>query len=259
MYGKTNDQVFLEEERENELDEVIDDGLTKENAHENVATATVAEAGQQTVQSIKSGEDLIEAIALWQSETDLENAWIEGGRKGPAPTPHVLIQYNDIPEKDAYLLKAFKRVSAAQLDQALSLLPFALLPSLCAILNKWAERGWESALTLKISTRLLDLFYRQVRSDAKLIRSLTTLQTKMTNALQRDREMIGFNLSALSMLRRMWASAHEQTFTIEEMDIKSQMAGKEVKTGHTIGAKKRKSKKRGQLITDQVVVDSAAS
>ena len=54
MYGKTNDQVFLEEERENELDEVIDDGLTKENAHESVTTATDAEAGEQTVQSIKS-------------------------------------------------------------------------------------------------------------------------------------------------------------------------------------------------------------
>lgn len=250
MYGKTNDQVFLEEERENELDEVIDDGLTKQHAHEEVTTATVAEAGQQTVQSIKSGEDLIEAIALWQSETDAEKEWLAGGQRGPAPTPHVLIQYSDEGEKDAYLLKAFKRVSAAQLDQALTLLPFALVPSLCAILNQWAERGWESALTLKVATRLLDLFYRQVRSDGHLIRQLTTLQHRMTDALQRDREMIGFNLSALAMLRRMWATSHETTFSIEEVDAKAQLAGQQVRTGHTIGAKKRKNKKRGQLITD---------
>jgi len=67
LWEQTEEQVFLDEERENELDALFESSLEKESGVEKNEKESDL-AGKKTLETIKSGEQLIEAIELCIAE-----------------------------------------------------------------------------------------------------------------------------------------------------------------------------------------------
>lgn len=151
VWRRTDEQVFLAEERENELEQLFEAGLEKQQqaveAEEEEAEALGVEgsgvgeagaAGRKTLDSVKGAERLLEALQVLSDEDERRREWEQAVRqwqsrveaakasgtlppKQPVLVPNMLLLGLD---EGAYLLKALSSIRAAEVEQALLLLPF---------------------------------------------------------------------------------------------------------------------------------------
>lgn len=152
--------MFLEEERERELEILyetgIADNLNREDAPigsgvvdaDGAPTVTtngeVASVSKQTTETLMAGERLMEALELADNEIAVFREYEEAKAKGglseqiaPPPRNQVLAAYDLEPEE--YILRVVERVSGTALYDALLVLPFGKVVSLMRYLNHWAR------------------------------------------------------------------------------------------------------------------------
>jgi len=88
VWNKTDEQLFIEEEREKELEEMYENleldqadrtdmpiGSGVEDANGNfpkIEEEEVGTATKKTIDSLKAGEKILEAIEIWESEMDAQ-------------------------------------------------------------------------------------------------------------------------------------------------------------------------------------------
>ena len=147
-------QLFLEEERERELEKLYDtgvaDSLNRDDAtlpgqpHVEVETTGV---NKQTTETLMAGERIMEAIDLSDGEQAVFKEYEEQKARmtsdealklEPPPRNPVLAAYDLEPE--AYVLRVVEKVQSTALQDALLVLPFAKVISLMGYLNVWAQR-----------------------------------------------------------------------------------------------------------------------
>jgi U3 small nucleolar RNA-associated protein 12 len=139
LWRRTEEQVFLEEEREAETDALLEAGLEKQQhtaeAEEEEAAALglegaadAAAAGRRTLETVKGAERILEALRVLDDEADRVAEHVQAvelnearGKAPPVLVPNMLLLGLDA---GGYLLKALTSVRAAELEQALLLLPF---------------------------------------------------------------------------------------------------------------------------------------
>lgn len=153
-------QLFLEEERELELEKLyesgIADAMNKAEAPSqrgiaglvNVSSETEVEAvTKQTTQTLMAGERIMEALDLADKEQETFRDYEEtmarlsetdALRMQPPARNPVLVAYDLDPE--AYVLSVVVRVHSAALQDALLVLPFNKVVSLMFYLNIWAQK-----------------------------------------------------------------------------------------------------------------------
>lgn len=151
-------QLFLEEERERDLELLyetgIADSLNREDApigsgvEGAAAQAEGAEATavvKQTAETLMAGERIMEAIDLADGEIaafrEYEDAKAKGGiseQVAPPPRNQILAAYDLEPEE--YVLRVVERITGTALYDALLVLPFGKVVSLMQYLNHWAQR-----------------------------------------------------------------------------------------------------------------------
>lgn len=148
-------QLFLEEERERELEALYDAGITEslnrielpvgDQATGNMAEVTVV--AKQTIETLTSGERIIEALDLADTERAAMKEYEESKAKlsendalrlqPPARNP--VLAAHDL-EPDEYVLRVIERIPSTTLQDALLVLPFDKVVSLMNYLNLWAEK-----------------------------------------------------------------------------------------------------------------------
>jgi len=152
-------QLFLEEERERELEALYETGIVDSLSHADRAIGTnsghqdtmshveVSSVTKQTAETLMAGERIMEAIDLADNERSLFQAYrddmarlSEGDamRLQPPPRNPVLAAY-DI-EPDEYVLRVVEKVQSTALHDALLVLPFGKVVSLMYYLNIWAQK-----------------------------------------------------------------------------------------------------------------------
>ncbi|KAJ2753177.1 beta transducin, partial [Coemansia nantahalensis] len=142
VWDKTDEPLFLEEERERELEEMYDRGLEEGADHADGADAD--RAGKATLDTLKAGERIMEALDLADAERRKWADYAERQRTTPhlcppAPEPNPILQFEkSTPE--AHVLRAVERVRAAELDDALLVLSFSRVLSLLEYVDEWARR-----------------------------------------------------------------------------------------------------------------------
>ena len=144
-------QLFLEEEREHELEGIFENGLVDtlnhtgeaETAH---ASAEVTAVTKQTTETLMAGERIMEALdladgertALREYEEQVAHASnIKAATFQPPPRNPILAALDLEPE--AYVLRVIEKVSSTALHDALLVLPFAKVISLMHYLDTWAR------------------------------------------------------------------------------------------------------------------------
>lgn len=153
-------QLFLEEEREHELEQLYEAGVAETMNKEDVPIGSGAEDGfltttqsevmpvsKQTTETLMAGERIMEALDLADNERatfrEYEEAMAKLAQDDPLrlqpPPRNPVLAANDL-DPEAYVLRTVEKVQSAALHDALLVLPFGKIVSLMYYLTTWAQK-----------------------------------------------------------------------------------------------------------------------
>ncbi|KAJ2884968.1 beta transducin [Coemansia asiatica] len=240
IWDKTEEPLFLEEERERELEELYDRGLEEsldrdqttigngEGQGEGMEIEESQRAGKATMETLKAGERIMEALDLADEERRKWDEYEQRKRKMPhlnampPETNPILVYEKSTPE--AHVLRTIERVRAAELEDALLALPFTRVLSLMAYIDIWARRDWNTPLTCRVLFFVLKTYQNQIVATRTMRSRLDSIRKHLRAGVNQQRDQIGYNLAALASLRAEWeANATAEFF--DEKDIQKVLDG----------------------------------
>ncbi|CDK24176.1 unnamed protein product [Kuraishia capsulata CBS 1993] len=239
VWYQSDDEVFIEEEKEKEMDELYEDKLlqslegdepVKKNDDEEVEDE-VTRASRQTMETLKAGEKLMEALDLGSKEYDeFEQyerelkAFKLGKIKTMPDTPTrnpILAALNQKPE--VYILDVLLKIRPAQLDDSLVVLPFSYTLKLLKFIQVWTNDDNINRNITSLSSICRVLFFI-VRSNAMelinqkdedLKRQILSLKEQLRKQLSKSTNEIGFNVAGLKYMKTQWNLNHSVQFVDE--------------------------------------------
>ncbi|KAF9365558.1 hypothetical protein BGX34_009467 [Mortierella sp. NVP85] len=233
IWQKTEEQVFLEEEREQELDDLYEATLTAsfekagmvDNGEGNVGVPStsngdeLAAAGKQTMDTLKAGERIMEALELADQEIHAwkeYNAGVARGQRGlskPQRSP-LLISMRQTPEQHVWY--ALERIRPAELDEALLVLPFSAVTSLLNWLDVFVQREYNINLICRVLFFLIRSHHNQIVANRIMRPMLDSVRRNLRAGLQKQKDILGFNVAGLSYIRREYEANNTSDFFDEE-------------------------------------------
>ena len=164
IWEKLDDPLFLEEERERDLEKLYDANLAEtmnrnddrigigrgadvDDSGGAQEQAEVAQVTKQTTETLMAGEKIMEALDIADADLALLVEY-EAAKSGlseaqisalPAPARNPLLAMQGL-EAEAHVLQVIEKVSRTALQDALLVLPFNHVLSLMNYLNEWARR-----------------------------------------------------------------------------------------------------------------------
>ena len=203
VWQQTDEQIFLEEEREKELEELYEGTLTASLEPEpdnGESQSEVVPAGKQTVETLMAGEKIAEALEIGMADLQLMDEWtaLRATQPHAAPPPRnpIFLAHGNL-SAEAHVLAVMQKIPAAALQDALLVLPFEHVPSLFTFLARWAERGWHLPLTCRVLFFMLRTHHRQVIASKTMRPMLDAIRSRLRATLRRQKDEMGFNLAAL--------------------------------------------------------------
>lgn len=161
VWEKTEEPLFLEEERERELEQLYESNLPQADDFSLVVRkqgdaeqGDEGEAGEatdvrkQTLETLTAGERIIEALdlsvnerlAMRQYQEQVSKSADTSTRPNP-PTRHpILAMLGAEVSSEAYVLQTVQKVPSAALQDALLVLPFSKIGALVEHLDHWAAQ-----------------------------------------------------------------------------------------------------------------------
>lgn len=207
IWEQTDEPLFLEEEREKEMEEAYDNTLTASLEHEEDGEdgekAEAVDAGKQTTGTLMAGEKIMEALELGLEDLEVVRDW----RKVKAANPNaaapdrnpVYLALNNV-SAEQHVLNTVQKIPAAALQDALLVLPFSKLSALFTFLNIWADREWNVPLTCRVLFFILKTHHRQIVASKMMRPMLDSIRVSLRRVLARQKDEMGFNLSALQFI-----------------------------------------------------------
>ncbi|KAF9006480.1 WD-repeat-containing protein [Cyathus striatus] len=237
VWEKLDEPLFLEEEREKELEQLYENGIVDSlnrveapigsgaagGSGEAVEQVEATGISKQTTETLMAGERIMEALELADQEHETFREYEEAMfklseddamRLQPPPRNPVLAAY-DL-EPDAYVLRTIEKVPSTALQDALLVLPFGKVVSLMNYLNMWAQKEWNIVLVSRIMFFLLKTHHHQIVANRIMRTSLIPLRKNLRAALQRQKDVISYNLAALQFIRRRDEAERIASFYEEE-------------------------------------------
>ncbi|KAI9711391.1 MAG: hypothetical protein M1828_001936 [Chrysothrix sp. TS-e1954] len=218
IWSQTDEPLFLEEERERELEDAYDaniaEGLARDQADahaamidgQDEAMEAVVPATKQTGETLTSGERITEALNMCHEdliatrEYEAQRAANPTDPPGP-PQRHPVLSFKDA-SAEKHLLGVLESIAGPSLQDALLLLTFSTLPPLFDFLNIWLEKNMNVHLACKVCFFLLRVHHKQVVASRELRPVLSEMQGRLRDRLEGLKNMMGFNLAGLKILSR---------------------------------------------------------
>ena len=203
VWQQTDEQIFLEEEREKELEELYENTLTTSLDQEEETggeKSEVTAAGKQTVETLMAGEKIAEALEIGTADLDLMEEWRSAKMTQPnlalPQRSPVFMAYGNISAEE-HVLAVVQMIKAAALQDALLVLTFDKVTSFFTFLRIWAERQWNMPLTCRILFFMLKTHHRQIVASKTMRPMLDAIRVSLREALQQQKDEMGFNMAAL--------------------------------------------------------------
>lgn len=259
LWLATDDQVFLEEEREKEMDELYEntllESLEEDPTHNNNEEDDEKEDGEevskvtkQTMETLKAGEKLMEALdigtedvlATEDYELHLKNFQAKRIAAPPVkPTPNPILLALGINGQE-HVLNTVTKIRPAQLDDALLVLPFSYSLKLLKFIEIWTNKQNVTNNVVNISLICKILFF-VIRSNAKefihqkspeLKNQLATVKKQLREELSKTSNQLGYNIQGLKFTKQQWKLTHESEF-IDEAEQREYEDKKAIKRSFT--------------------------
>jgi U3 small nucleolar RNA-associated protein 12 len=206
VWDETEEQIFLEEEREKEIEELYESTLTgslekdPDAADEN---GEVGAASKQTTETLMAGERIAEALDMGMADLNLLKEYEEAKLVDPnAPRPQrnpVFLALGNI-SAEVHLMNVLQRIKASALHDALLVLPFASVPILFTFLNIFALRSMNIPLTCRILFFMLKTHHKQIVASRTMKAMLDSIRSNLRATLRRQKTEMGVNLAALKVV-----------------------------------------------------------
>mmetsp|Transcript_43175 Transcript_43175/g.76194 ORF Transcript_43175/g.76194 Transcript_43175/m.76194 type:complete len:221 (-) Transcript_43175:83-745(-) len=164
-------------------------------------------ASKRTIESVRSGERLMDAIEIAVSEEEAieehEKKNKKLDKKGQPrlkdrqPNPLMLGK-----SPLAYILFTLQQIRPAELEQALLVLSYTFAEPLISFLQRLLARGAEVELAARAAIFLLRTHQAQIIAHHSLVGELTALRWALRRRLEGQKDLLGTNLAGLAYLRR---------------------------------------------------------
>jgi U3 small nucleolar RNA-associated protein 12 len=153
IWSRTQEQVFLEEEREKEAEQLYEEGLVEglersKLDDEGDEAMEVTQAGKQTVESLNAGERIIEALELARDDHALMDDYAKQLKVRPktvAPTRNPILMALGGIAAEKHVITVVDKVNPASLHDALLVLPFEHVEILISFIAMWAAKVYISS------------------------------------------------------------------------------------------------------------------
>ncbi|KAE9974704.1 hypothetical protein BLS_002949 [Venturia inaequalis] len=206
VWNLTDEPIFLEEEREKEMEELYEQTLqTSLEADGDLLNPDqeATAASKQTTATLTAGEKIVEALELGIEDLRVVQEWQQRKDSNPniaPPTrdPHFIANRNVSAER--YVLNTIQRIPASQLHDALLVLPFSVLPSLFTFINIWIQRQWDITLVCRVLFFMLKTHQRQIVASKELKVVLEGMRMDLRSTLGEVKDIFGYNLAAIKFV-----------------------------------------------------------
>ncbi|KAF1912499.1 WD40-repeat-containing domain protein [Ampelomyces quisqualis] len=206
IWSKSDEPIFLEEERERELEELYENTLATSLDDEENVTGDRPEAidpSKQTTSTLTAGERIQEALDLGLSDLATMRDWNTQRRANPKLAPpqrNPLFTALANISAERHVLTTLSKIPASSLHDALLVLPFSSLPALFTFLAIWIRRQWNVTLTCRVLFFMLTTHHKQIVSSRELKGVLEHVRADLRRMLMRSKDEIGFNVAALKFV-----------------------------------------------------------
>lgn len=208
VWRQTEEPVFIEEEREKELEDLFekdDRALRLQNSRARDGAAdqlgldaegTAVGAGLRTAETLRASERLLEALDTAmdeQARIDLHAR--EAGPGVPLP-PNVLLLGCRSPAE--YVLRVVSRIKRSELDEAINLLPLDAASHLVVCARFWLQAGQGLALANRAIQTVISLFGTSIVGKGGVSReNLAEAAALLKQRLSQAKHQLGLNLAGL--------------------------------------------------------------
>ncbi|KAH6998260.1 WD40-repeat-containing domain protein [Ilyonectria sp. MPI-CAGE-AT-0026] len=206
VWNETDEQIFLEEEREREIEELYESTLTTSLEREPDAqdeNGEVGAASKQTTETLMAGERIAEALEMGMADLNLLKEYKEAKLTNPHAMPPqrnpVFLALGNI-TAEAHVMSVLQRIKASALHDALLVLPFASVPILFTFLNIFAMRSMNIPLTCRILFFMLKTHHKQIVASRTMKVMLDGIRVNLRGALKRQKNEMGVNIAALKVV-----------------------------------------------------------
>ncbi|KAK1970651.1 WD domain-containing protein [Colletotrichum sublineola] len=206
VWDETDEQIFLEEEREKEIEELYEKTLTTSLERDQDAEDQDGEVGatsKQTVETLMAGERIAEALEIGIADLNLLKEWEDAKKSNPhAPAPQrnpIFLALGNI-TAESYVMSVLSKIRASALHDSLLVLPFSTVPMLFTFLNLFAQRSMNIPLTCRILFFMLKTHHRQIVASRTMRGMLDGIRANLRAALKRQKDEMGFNIAALKVV-----------------------------------------------------------
>ena len=227
VWQQGDEQVFLEEEREKEMEELYEGTLVKglevDDQDDEDAEANVIEAGKQTVETLMAGEKIQEALEVGVEDLEVMRQHEEAqagnpkAKMAPAQRNLIFTAAGDV-SASVYVLGVFQKIPAASLQDALLVLSFSQLPALFTFLALWASEGRNITLVCRVLFFMLKVHQKQLVSSRLMRVELENVRESLRTALRKQKDELGYNLAGLRILGRRVGELGGNGFVDGEID-----------------------------------------
>lgn len=224
VWKQDNDEVFIQEEREKEMDELYetdlltsldgDDITPRAKTNEDEDDADLDDAGvvrSKTMENLKASEKLIEALDLLNEE---DNALLKAMNTNPSEN----------------LFNTLTKIKPNQLEDCLLVLPFSYSVKLLKEINKWTKNNdllQKNTSRLNLICRALFFTVRSnhmeliSQNDEVFKNEIISLKDQLRTMIKDNSKDIGFNVEGLKFLQQKWAADHSHVYADEDEAIAS--------------------------------------
>lgn len=227
IWSQTDEQIFLEEEREKELEELYESTFQtsleqdERNANEG-DTKEFAEASKQTTETLMAGEKIAEALEVGLEDLELMRTFSQQLKSNPGlavPQRNPIFLANSNISAPRYVLQTIQRIPSASLHDALLVLSFSQLPALFEFLSVWAAAGMNVPLTCRVLFFMLKMHHRQIVSSRLVRPKLEQVRDNLREVLRQQKQELGFNLAGLRILGRKVEDLGDKEYYIDDETV----------------------------------------
>ncbi|CAK7225590.1 beta transducin [Sporothrix bragantina] len=236
VWDETDEQIFLEEEREREIEQLYESTLATslergedEDPEERDAAGQLGQqvgaASKQTVETLMAGERIAEALELGLADLNLLKEYDEAkaraattGEAVAPPQRHIVFMALGNVSAEQYVLGVLAKIPAAALHDALLVLPFAQVPALFTFLERFARLGLNMPLTCRVLFFMLKTHHRQIVASRTMRAMLDDLRASLRGALQHQKDQMGHNMAALRVVGMQVADQSVKTYVDDSWD-----------------------------------------
>eukprot|EP01090_Pellita_catalonica_P003511 TRINITY_DN1317_c0_g1_i5.p1 TRINITY_DN1317_c0_g1~~TRINITY_DN1317_c0_g1_i5.p1 ORF type:complete len:288 (-),score=58.86 TRINITY_DN1317_c0_g1_i5:997-1860(-) len=217
VWEQTEEQLFIAEEREVELEALFDKALENPLERGPPVTDETSRAGKRTIASVSSGERILEALEFIDDESkkvnsisieeaadvttkmnidvdDASGAGLIISAASEVKLPHPLFRGLKPSE---YLYQIVRRIKYSDLEEALVVLPFTYVLRLLQYIELWIRNGKEVERCLRCLLFLAKIHHYQLGNNTNFLLLLKSLQQNAHKRIQEQKEVFGFNKAAL--------------------------------------------------------------